>query len=68
MSDLYIIVLELDEDSVYFTEMTRGEATAMSRALTRTGHKFTMSQIRMADGFSDYPELLETIKDMGAQF
>lgn len=63
MKALYVITVELDEDSVYFTEMTPAESSRMRAALERTGLPFSIQKIRQAPGYNDYEGLMGTFRD-----
>ncbi len=63
MKQLYIITVEMDEDSIYFTEMTEREATYMRRVLRRGQLKFSVQKIKKAPGFNKYVDLVEDFKD-----
>ena len=64
MKDLYIVTIELDEDSIYFTSMTPAQATEMKKALGKLSHNWTLYKIRNAPGFNSYDDLMSTVKDM----
>jgi hypothetical protein len=64
MKDLYIITIELDEDSIYFTSMTPAQAKEMRKALGKMHHAWTLYKIKSAPGFNSYADLLETVRDM----
>ena len=63
MKELYVITVELDGDSIYFTEMTPAQARKMRAALGRTGYTYHIQKIRQAPGFNDYEGLMGTFED-----
>lgn len=63
--DLYVVTVELDEDSVYFAELTEREVAQLRRILQKGKEKFKIEKIREAPGFSSFEELSVTFTDMG---
>jgi hypothetical protein len=64
MKHLYIISIDMDEESVYFTEMTERQATAMRKVLSRQPLKFSVDKIKDAPGFNKYGDLMVDFKDL----
>lgn len=64
--DLYIVVIEFDEDSVYFTEMTKAQADRMRRVLSSGKYKYSVNKIRNAPGFNRYQDLMHDFKDISS--
>ena len=64
MKHLYIITVEMDEDSEYFTEMTERQATAMRKVLSRQPLKFSVDKIKGAPGFNKFSDLMADFKDL----
>ena len=63
MRHLYVITIELDEDSEYFTEMTVLQAKRMEKVLEKSGYNFNIEQIKKAEGFNSFADLMRDFKD-----
>jgi hypothetical protein len=66
MKDLYIITIELDEDSEYFAELDESEAAQLRRVLGKLRQKWSMTKIKDAPGFNSFNDLKSTFLDMAS--
>ena len=64
MKELYTIIVELDEDSVYFADLTPREAAALRYVLRGVGYKYSVRKIRGGPGYNSFRQLMHMFKDM----
>lgn len=66
MKDLYIITIELDEDSEYFAELDENEVAQLRRVLGKLKEKWKVTKIKEAPGFNSFEDLKATFLDMAS--
>lgn len=64
VKELYIIEIEYDAPSVFFTEMTVTQANKMRQTLSKSGHQYSVKKIRNAPGFHSFEGLMHDFEDM----
>lgn len=58
MKAMYVITLEMDEDSVYFTELTERQADQLRGLFRRCPWKFSVRKIKGAPGYTTFSNLV----------
>lgn len=63
MKQLYVVTVDMGEDSVYFTEMTDSQADQMRRMIRRAGYRGTVMKIKRSPGFNSFHTLMRDFAD-----
>lgn len=63
-AELYVIAVDLDEESTYFAELTPDQVTCLKDVLKKTGYLFSVEKVKDAPGFNDCAALSTLLEDL----
>lgn len=59
-----MITIHLDEDSVYFAEMTEAQADKMEDVLSKSKYPWDIEKIKESPGFHSFKDLMKDFKEL----